>query len=149
MVYLGKWFDGFRNHCCHLFFVVITMCVPGWLFGGQTFWNEETFWVLESWKREATSILWYLGKWFGGFRNHCCHLFFVVIKMCVPEWLFGGQTIWNEETFWVFKSWKREATSILWYLGKWFGGFRNHCCHFTTMIQWCAFQDDFLEDRHF
>jgi hypothetical protein len=29
------------------------------------------------------------------------------------------------------------------------GRFRNHCCHFTTMIQTCAFQDDFLKDRHF
>ena len=107
-----------------------TMCVPRWLFMVMTFWNEETFWVFKSWKREVASILWYLGKWFGGFRNDCCHSFFVVIKMCVPEWLFGGQTIWNEKTFWVLESWKREVASILWYLGKWFGGFRNKYLHY-------------------
>ena len=76
-------------------------------------------------KREATSIVWYLGKCFAGFRNLGKSVFLDGIMMCVPEWLFGVMTFWNDETFWVFKMKKREVASIVWYLEKCFVGFRN------------------------
>ena len=115
------------------------MCVPEDILGVMTFWNDETFWVFKMKKREATSIVWYLGKCFAGFRNLGKSVFLDGIMMCVPEWLFGVMTFWNDETFWVFKMKKREATSIVWYLGMWLVGLGIIVVICSSLFKRCAF----------
>ena len=42
------------------------MCVPGWLLGGVTIRNTESFWVFKLTLWETTSIIDYLGKYLVG-----------------------------------------------------------------------------------